>query len=1106
MPLLSAIESIRSPQILVRAAFDRNMAALAKIRATCRSGIALFLAASFFAVTAQTPYDTPKAKLEFAARETSEAVELSKKFDPASWNAAITKLQNAGNIYAELGEKKRHIATLFFIGHLQLALDQKEAGTATLNKALGLARETNDPEQQIRILGRLAEYYFKDGKASSDSREQARYYLEEAAKVIEKTEPKPEQISYDAYELLGRVWMSFYNPTNANKAFLSAYQLKKNKPPEESIPAIIKYAEWQIKMGYPKYAIPPLVTAGRKASEAKLPSLEALITWRIGDLMAGTFRDLPNAKRSLERADRLLAANPDEALSAKMMLSWGKYYFATFDLTKAAEYFEKAMNPEARIKPVGLKGEVLLRFGILNFTVGSFERAIQLLEEAAEINGSEGRKLMEMESLRYLARCQNALGRVDDARKTMTKALAARGDSGQGYDSAESVAILIDHSDFFIEAFHQNGKDPLSDIRLTRAKQELDLAYRTAKRELMKEYRAISAQRLALVYSLLGDKAKAIELLNDSLITSRSAGLPVQEASAMTGLLDLSLAMGNTGAAVFYGKSAVNIYQQLRKRIADLTPEERVSYLKTIEGTYRKLASLLIEQGRIAEAEQVLTMLKQEELIEYVRRDDGVAKNMLETLALTGDERAAMTRYDGIAGQITSLGKEYDQLEKERRTFPVGEFPKQKRYDELKQQLADATLVFEKFLDELKIKFGQQDSRVVELDSGLKKMLAGLKADRTAVVSTIVGENTLNIIVTTSKTQRAHTIKVTAKEINELVAKFRTALTSPQYDPRPVGQQLYDLIIKPIEGDLAGIKADTILWSLDGTLRYIPPAALWDTKNGYMAERFANVMINLASRDDVAKDRTTGQLSVLGVGVSKPTEGFSALTAVPDELDCIVADKAEGILSAKPQCKNGVLAGRKLLDEKFTLSTFEGEIGRYPIIHIASHFKLTPGDDKNSFLLLGGGADRKFTVEKLRSEPLTDVDLIVLSACNTATPGGARANGVEVEGFGSIAQKEGARSVMATLWSVADTSTKDFMVEFYKLYGKVGASKADAMRRAQMKLMNGKYSPQEAVEKRRADTFVQAIDASLPRFNTDLNAPFAHPFYWSPFILIGNWQ
>jgi len=1089
-----AIEFICSPMrpASIRAMFPRAL----------RPATALLLLSSFVTTFAQPPADTREAKLARAAKEAAEAVELTKKNDLKLADGVVLKLQAAEAIYAELGEKELLLAVLFFMGHVQLVLDQKDVGVATLSRALAIARELDKREQQIRIFGRLGEYLFREGKGSSQEREQARSYLEEAAKVIEATEPKPEPLSYDLYELLGRLWMSFYHPANANKAFFKAYQLEKSKAPERAIPAIIKYAEWQLKMGYPKYAVSPLEDARKRAIAAKLPNLEALCTWRLGDLMAGTFRDLKNAKWLLERTEQILTANPDEALSAKLNLSWGKYYFATFDLTRAAQFYDKAFNPQSRVKPSGLAAEVLLRIGILDYSIGNYRGAIQLLSKAAEMNADEGHKLMEMESLRYMARCQNALGQRVEARSTMAKALAARGDSGQGYDSSESVAVMIDHADLFIQ---ENSLFPGRNY-LIPARSALELAYRTARRERMSDLHSLAAQRLALVYSLMGDTAKAIVLLNDAIITSRSAGLLVNEAGAMSGLMELSVAMGNTGAASFYGKSAVNVYQQLRKRISDIPSEGRAAYLSTIAGTYRKLVSLLIEQGRIAEAEQVLTMLKEEELMEYVRRDDGVARSMLETLALTDAERAAITRYDSIAGQITAYGKELDELEKERRSFAVGEFPRQNRYDELKQRLSDATIVFEKFLEELKLKFGSADKTVAQVDSGLKSTLHDLKANRTAAVSTIVGEDSLNIIVTTSKTQRAHAIKITAKEINEMVAKFRTALTSPQYDPRPAGQQFYDLIVKPIEADLAGIKADTIVWSMDGTLRYIPPAAFWDKTKGYLAERFSNVMVNLASRDKLKHANTnTTERTVLGVGVSKPVEGFSALTAVPDELDCIVADKAAGILSPKPQCTTGVLAGRKLLDEKFTLANFEGELGRYPIVHIASHFKLTPGDDKNSFLLLGGGIDRKFTVEKLRGQTLADIELIVLSACNTATPGGARANGVEVEGFGSIAQKEGAKSVLATLWAVADVSTKDFMVEFYRLYGKEGRSKAEAVRIAQLKLINGKYFSAEA-KKHRADEFVTTADNTLPPFKADPNAPFAHPFYWSPFMLIGNWQ
>ena len=431
---------------------------------------------------------------------------------------------------------------------------------------------------------------------------------------------------------------------------------------------------------------------------------------------------------------------------------------------------------------------------------------------------------------------------------------------------------------------------------------------------------------------------------------------------------------------------------------------------------------------------------------------------------------------------------------------------------QLKKQRGDATTVFQKFLEELKSKVGQNDGRVVQLASSLQPTLHRLKADRTALVSTIVGRDRLYIIVTTAATQRAHIIDYTEKDVNKLVAEFRRVLTSPTrgepVDPRPAGQKLYDILVKPIEGDLAGINADTILWSLDGTLRYVPVSALWDKEKGYLVERFSSTVLTLASRDTlmIAPEEKKGQ-KALGVGVSEATDGFAALTAVPDELDCIITDLITKAVSAKPLCTEGVIGGEKLLNEKFTETAFQDAMGRFSIVHIASHFNLVPGNDNDSFLLLGGGENKRFTVQKLRGETLTNIELLVLSACNTATPGGEKTSGVEVEGFGAVAQSQGAKAVIASLWSVADPSTRDFMVEFYRLYKGGTLTKTEFVRQAQLKLMNGTYELSEAPKRRDIGAFTTGAATNTDiAFKKEPKAPYSHPYYWAPFVLIGNWR
>jgi CHAT domain-containing protein len=99
---------------------------------------------------------------------------------------------------------------------------------------------------------------------------------------------------------------------------------------------------------------------------------------------------------------------------------------------------------------------------------------------------------------------------------------------------------------------------------------------------------------------------------------------------------------------------------------------------------------------------------------------------------------------------------------------------------------------------------------------------------------------------------------------------------------------------------------------------------------------------------------------------------------------------------------------------------------------------------------------------------LNPIELLVLSACQTAT-GDRRA----ALGLAGLAVRSGARSTLATLWSVNDRSTALFMVEFYRELGQPGVTKAQAVRNAQLALLK---QPQ-----------------------------YEHPYYWAPFILLGNW-
>ena len=149
---------------------------------------------------------------------------------------------------------------------------------------------------------------------------------------------------------------------------------------------------------------------------------------------------------------------------------------------------------------------------------------------------------------------------------------------------------------------------------------------------------------------------------------------------------------------------------------------------------------------------------------------------------------------------------------------------------------------------------------------------------------------------------------------------------------------------------------------------------------------------------------------------------FSALPGVKAELSEIFK---------QTDSKTGILTGEILPDAKFSKTNFLEALKRKrPLVHIASHFSFRPGDEARSFLLLGDGT--AFTLDEMKAEKnlFEGVDLLTLSACNTAAAQ-PDANGREIDGFAELAQRLGAGAVMATLWSVSDASTPWLMRDFY---------------------------------------------------------------------------
>ena len=606
-----------------------------------------------------------------------------------------------------------------------------------------------------------------------------------------------------------------------------------------------------------------------------------------------------------------------------------------------------------------------------------------------------------------------------------------------------------------------------------------------------------------------GKLQEALQNLNESLRIYQEFGVGSQKVFTIGYGFTLNFlsqgyySSGNKRLAIFYGKQAINAFQLERERLKDLDIDSQKGYLRIKEKSYRRLADWLFEVGRFAEAEQVLRMLKEEEFSNFVRRDPEEIDKLGQRLEPNAAEKPILAKYSLFADNLAKIGVEYEKLIKEKGDACQTDA----RCQELKGQLEVANKSFTKFLKDLDKEFSKIPKRDPKKEiEEERENQENLQEWNAVSIYTLVGEERLRVFLTTPQVQTDRKKEIKAEDLNKKIRDFREALTNPCacIDPRPFGKELYDILIAPLQKQIDDSGAKTLLFSLDGTLRYIPIAALWDGKQ-YLVEKYQIVILTSATKNNLT-EKSRAEWKIFGGGVSEESKvsepvskQFHALPEVRRELDSIVRGSGT----------QGIFDGRKYLDKDFTKESIESSLSTkdFNVLHLATHFNLGR-DDGTSFLLLGN--NQTLTLEQISSSPsikFGSVDLVVLSACETAFGNSNdSAQGGEVDSSATFFELKGAKSVIASLWSVADNSTSELMIAFYQIRREnPQLSKAEALRLAQVKLLNGKYKTGETPFWRGAQ-IVGTPTADLPPFKTDINAPFAHPYYWSPFILIGNWK
>jgi CHAT domain-containing protein len=415
-----------------------------------------------------------------------------------------------------------------------------------------------------------------------------------------------------------------------------------------------------------------------------------------------------------------------------------------------------------------------------------------------------------------------------------------------------------------------------------------------------------------------------------------------------------------------------------------------------------------------------------------------------------------------------------------------GSVPSAKQISHRLAQLAQQTGKKPAFIN-ISLQENQLESIVV-----LPEQVLQANADN-SVDNSLVASSKLNGFAS-SPAGKALTIRKTIKDTSrkDILAKaaeFRAEVGDirklNQNGYKQSSQELYNVLIKPLEAELEANDIDVLVFSMDSGLRLLPVAALYDGQQ-FLIEKYAMGMVPSFGLTDTRYVSPENN-SILAMGASEFKEQ-SSLPTMPIELKTIVSNPRRG---------------ESFLNQQFTIPNFVAQNKRktpFSIIHLGTHAEFKIGDLSDSYIQFYDNQLKIPQLQKL-SDQLgwntsdTPIELLVLSACETAL------GDKDAEmGFAGLAVQAGVKSTLASLWYVSDLGTLAMMGEFYDQLGDT-LNKAEALRQTQLKMLQGNVKVDSKQVK-----LSNGTDVSLPADFPDGTLSLDHPYFWSAFTLIGNWN
>jgi CHAT domain-containing protein len=558
---------------------------------------------------------------------------------------------------------------------------------------------------------------------------------------------------------------------------------------------------------------------------------------------------------------------------------------------EAIEYQQQALAIFQDIGNRAGEGSALNDLGIAYRYLGQYKEAIEYHQQALAIARDLGDRVGEGNALGNLGIAYYFLGQYQKAIEFHRQSLAIKREIGNRSGQATSLGNL--------------GNAYLSLDQYQKAIEFLQQQLAIAREIGNRRGEADSLGNLGLANHFLGQYQKAIEFYQQALAIDREIGDRAGEGITLSNLGILLAKQNQPELAIVFLKQSVNVTEAIRQDIQGLPQEQQQSYTETIASSYRRLADLLLQQDRVLEAQEVIDLLKLQELEDYLRDVRGNVQTA-QGLDFWEAEQKILQLYHQWTEQ-TPLPPLETFLNSPEVTALVGQLQRTARGQNLNPE------------------------QLARLQDNLQAL------DNAALLYPLILDDRIELVLVTPSSLVQKTVEVERVQLNRAIANFLSQINNPSSDPLPNAKKLYQWLIQPLAAELETAQVNTILYAADGQLRYIPLAALHDG-NQYLIQRFTLNHITAASLTNFNRNGTR-PMQILAAAYSNPQLNYQfQIGGKPFNFNGLkfAGIEVETIAQEIPDTT-------AFFNKDFSRANVEPRLGENSIVHLATHAEFVSG-------------------------------------------------------------------------------------------------------------------------------------------------------------------